>query len=132
MGDSPFDVFSYAHMTMLAPTRSLSRMFGALEDETRLRIVALLSHRELCVCHLQQILAISQPTVSRQLRILRLAGIVTDRRVGRWVHYQLARQMDADCARVMRPLIQSFSKDAALKQRLRVLISKAGPDACAP
>jgi ArsR family transcriptional regulator len=117
---------------MLTAAVPLSRLFGALEDETRLRIVALLSHRELCVCHIQQILGLSQPTISRHLRILRLAGVVIDRRVGRWVHYRLAPQADPGCARVMRPLIQSFSGDRSLKVRIRRTLAKAGPTACAP
>lgn len=117
---------------MLTAAGPLSRLFGALEDETRLRIVALLSHRELCVCHIQQILSLSQPTISRHLRILRLAGVVTDRRVGRWVHYRLTPQGDPDCARIMRPLIKSFSEDRSLRMRIRTTIAKAGPTACEP
>jgi ArsR family transcriptional regulator, arsenate/arsenite/antimonite-responsive transcriptional repressor len=119
-------------MTMLAAAGPLSRLFAALEDETRLRIVALLSHRELCVCHIQQILGLSQPTISRHLRLLRLANVVTDRRVGRWVHYRLASQVDPDCARIMRPLIRSFSADRSLKVRIRTTLAKAGTTACAP
>jgi ArsR family transcriptional regulator len=46
--------------------RPLSQAFRALGDETRLRIVALLSHGELCVCHLEKALGISQPNASRQ------------------------------------------------------------------
>ena len=47
--------------------RPVSRLFKALGDETRLRIVALLSHGELCVCHIQEALGLSQPNVSRQV-----------------------------------------------------------------
>ena len=46
------------------------RMFQALADETRLRIVHLLVHGELCVCHIEKGLGISQPNASRQLGIL--------------------------------------------------------------
>ncbi len=45
--------------------RPLTRLFRALADETRLRIVALLAHGELCVCHLETALELSQPNVSR-------------------------------------------------------------------
>ena len=115
---------------MLAAATPLSRLFGALEDRTRLRIVATLSHGELCVCHIQQLLDLSQPTISRHLRILRLADVVTDRRVGRWVHYRLTKQADPDCARVMRPLIRSFLADRALKTRIGNTVAKVGPTAC--
>ena len=107
-------------MTMIAPiaTRPLSQLFGALEDETRLSIVALLAHGELCVCHLQALLSLSQSNVSRHLRILRLAGVVADRRSGRWVYYRLARQDDADCAAVLRPLTRRFLSNRALRARI--------------
>jgi ArsR family transcriptional regulator len=60
--------YTYFHMASQAlDVRSVSRLFKALADETRLRIVALLSHAELCVCHLADALAISQPNVSRHL-----------------------------------------------------------------
>ena len=67
----------------------VTRLLKALADPTRLRIVALLSRGELCVCHIQEALSLSQPNVSRHLRILRLAGVVADRRKGPWVHYRL-------------------------------------------
>src|ERR1051325_5215410 len=55
--------------------RPLTRLFRALGDETRLRIVALLSHGELCVCHLESALELNQSTASRHLGILRAAGV---------------------------------------------------------
>ena len=58
----------YFHMSAAAlDVRSFSRLFKALGDETRLRIVALLSHGELCVCHVEEALRLSQPKVSRHL-----------------------------------------------------------------
>jgi len=67
-----------------------AHLLKALADPTRLRIVTLLSRGELCVCHIQDALSLSQSNVSRHLRILRLAGIVIDRREGQWVHYRLS------------------------------------------
>lgn len=119
-------------MPTAATTRSLSRLFGALEDETRLRIIAVLAHGELCVCHLQALLSLSQPNVSRHLRILRLAGLVSDRRSGRWVHYRLARPKEPECAIVLRSLIRTLAADAALQRRLQGVVTKAGPSACRP
>jgi ArsR family transcriptional regulator len=84
--------------------RTVSRFFRALGDETRLRIVALLSHGELCVCHLQAALGLSQPNISRQLGVLRAAGIVEDRRDGNWVYYRLLPQQDEDRARHLEAL----------------------------
>lgn len=110
--------------------RSMSRLFKALGDETRLRIVALLTHGELCVCHLEAALAIAQPTTSRHLAVLRHAGVVEQRRHGRWAYYRLAQQPDADCARQLRALVGSFGKRAMLKHDVERLLKVRGPGAC--
>jgi len=70
--------------------KAIARTFKALSDETRLRIIALLSRGELCVCDLMEILALPQSTVSRHLATLRHAGLVEDRRQGVWMYYRLA------------------------------------------
>jgi ArsR family transcriptional regulator len=78
--------------TLPSPTRA-ARWFHALSDETRLEIVAMLSHGERCVCELQSSLDAAQSRLSFHLRTLKDAGIVTDRRDGRWVHYALNREV---------------------------------------
>lgn len=65
-------------------------VFQALSDTTRLHIVLLLQQQhELCVCELTHTLSLEQPKVSRHLANLRKIGLVTDRREGTWVFYQL-------------------------------------------
>lgn len=65
-------------------------LFQALSDPTRLRIVALLgAEGELCVCELTHALDLSQPMISRHLGNLRDAGLVSDRRAGKWIYYRL-------------------------------------------
>lgn len=73
-------------------TRSpkIDRMFRAFADETRLRLLHLLTRGELCVCDLTAILRLSQPKVSRHLAYLRRAGLVRGRKDGLWRHYSLA------------------------------------------
>jgi ArsR family transcriptional regulator len=110
--------------------RSFSKLFKALGDETRLRIVALLSHGELCVCHLEEALDVSQPKVSRHLAILRMAGVVEDRREGSWVYYKLARQNDAGCRRQLKTLAGMFGKRAVLRKDLERLVKVRGPESC--
>lgn len=56
--------------------------FKALGEPTRLRIIKLLSEKELCVCQLEQIMQISQPRISQHLKILKQTGLVTERRDG--------------------------------------------------
>ena len=62
--------------------------FKALADPTRIRITVLLSRGELCVCDLTAVLAMPQSTISRHMSKLKSAGLVVDRRDGRWVHYR--------------------------------------------
>lgn len=67
---------------------NLALMFQSLDDQTRLRLLALLLEAgELCVCDLVAVLRLPQSTVSRQLSILKNAGWLRDRRVGAWKHY---------------------------------------------
>lgn len=61
----------------------------ALCDDTRLRIVELLADGERCVCDIQGPMGISQPLLSFHLKVLREAGVVSDRRAGRWAYYSL-------------------------------------------
>jgi len=64
-------------------------LFKGLTEQTRLRIVVLLLERELCVCDILEVLGLPQSTVSRHMTRLKAAGLVMDRREGKWVHYQL-------------------------------------------
>ena len=65
------------------------RIFKALSDETRVRIVKLLEHGELCVCDIGAALGMVQPKVSFHLGVLKNSGLLKDRKQGKWVHYSL-------------------------------------------
>lgn len=67
----------------------LVAVFHALSDETRLAIVKRLSGGERCVCDLQDLLDAAQSRLSYHLKTLKEAGLIADRREGRWVHYSL-------------------------------------------
>ena len=110
--------------------RPLTRLFRALGDETRLRIVALLSHGELCVCHIEAALELTQPNASRHLAILRAAGIVSHRRRDKWVHYRLAEQPNEECARQLSALTATFAKKDVLRKDVARLVKAKGPGAC--
>ncbi|PYP08201.1 MAG: transcriptional regulator [Gemmatimonadetes bacterium] len=79
-------------VTTLPDISRAARSFHALSDETRLEIVGLLSHGERCVCELQNVLGAAQSRLSFHLKTLKDAGLVTDRREGRWVYYSLSRE----------------------------------------
>ncbi len=110
-------------------TVPLSRFFRALGDETRLRIVALLAHGELCVCHLEQALGLSQPNASRQLGILKAAGIVASRRDGSWVYYAIAAQPSETARQLLATLTTTFATEHALRIDHAKLRESFGPDA---
>jgi ArsR family transcriptional regulator len=67
-----------------------ARLFHALSDETRLAVLELLRGGERCVCELQDALGAAQSRLSFHLKVLKEAGLVTDRREGRWAYYTLA------------------------------------------
>lgn len=66
-----------------------ARLFHALSDETRLQVLDLLREGERCVCELSASLGAQQSRLSFHLRTLKDAGLVTDRRQGRWIYYRL-------------------------------------------
>lgn len=110
--------------------RPVSRLLKALADETRLRIVALLAHGELCVCHVEAALGLTQPNASRHLGILRNAGIVETRRKQCWVFYRIAPQQDPDCERLLREIVNSFAGRSSLEADVARLLRTRGPGAC--
>ena len=110
--------------------RPLSRLFRALGDETRLRIVALLVHGELCVCHLETALGLQQSTASRQLAILKAAGVVDCRRDGTWVYYRLSEQDHQAVQSLLDVLVASFGAEKALRADHARLRRSCGPAAC--
>lgn len=64
-------------------------LFHALSDETRLSIIEMLRDGERCVCELQDELDAAQSRLSFHLRVLKEAGLVSDRRDGRWSYYTI-------------------------------------------
>ena len=74
--------------TVVQPARA-AELFHALSDETRLGILEMLRGGERCVCDLQDELEAAQSRLSFHLRVLKEAGLVTDRREGRWSYYTI-------------------------------------------
>jgi ArsR family transcriptional regulator, arsenate/arsenite/antimonite-responsive transcriptional repressor len=70
----------------------LAKVFKALGDPVRLRLLSLIASRaggEICVCELTPAFALSQPTISHHLKLLRQAGLIDCERRGTWVYYWL-------------------------------------------
>ena len=81
-----------SHLVTPDAVQGLADTFSALGDPTRVRILDVLSHGELCVCDLAAVLGLSQSAVSHQLRLLRGIRLVKPRRDGRIVFYSLDDQ----------------------------------------
>ena len=69
--------------------KKTAAVFKALGDPARVEIVSMLQEKELCVCDILDAFAVSQPTISHHLRILKQAGLVNDKREGKWIYYSL-------------------------------------------
>lgn len=67
----------------------ITNFLKALSDETRIKIIKLLSHQELCVCEVVEILEKNQPCISQHLTILKNANLVKIRKEGLWIVYSL-------------------------------------------
>lgn len=89
--------------TYLDADRAIS-LFHALSDLTRLSILERLRHGERCVCELTDALDAAQSRLSFHLRVLKDAGLVTDRREGRWMYYTLNPEALSDAAELVKTL----------------------------
>ena len=98
------------------------RVMKALSDPNRVRIVKLLQLKELCVCELQELLGLAQSTVSKHLKVLDDAGVISSSRDGAWVIYAVNETEESDHVHVllreMREWVEEDSVYAAMKQRL--------------
>jgi ArsR family transcriptional regulator len=105
----------------------MERLFKALADPTRLRLIHLLGDDELCVCSCVAVLNTNQPKISRHLAYLRRAGLVTARRDGKWTHYRLTQPTDNHIAIIFNELRASLANDPQMqndKARLETLTRK--------
>jgi ArsR family transcriptional regulator len=86
--------------------RDFENALKAVGDPTRTRILKLLEEGDLCVCQIQAVLGHATSTVSKHLSILKGAGLVEDRRAGKWIHYALAPDSRNPHARGVLGLVQ--------------------------
>lgn len=71
---------------------NVEKLFKALGDENRLRILNLLTYYELCVCELEILLDLNQSNVSRHLGKLKAEGIISWSKDAQWIHYKLSEE----------------------------------------
>ncbi len=110
---------------------------AALADPLRMRLVRLLMERELCVCELMDMLDEPQYKVSRHLRTLKQAGVVRDRREGKWMHYAIATTLPAAWREALLGLARAWDDIPQIQadlERLHTLMLRAAdePARCSP
>lgn len=107
--------------------QDMIQVFKALTDETRLRILKLLEHGELCVCEIVAALDIVQPKVSFHLATLKDAGLVNDTKHGKWIHYRL-NESDIFRRFLMISIAERAQGEGVLKDKERLEAFRLGKD----
>jgi ArsR family transcriptional regulator, arsenate/arsenite/antimonite-responsive transcriptional repressor len=102
-------------------SNSVDRVFRAVADPTRLRILHLLRGSERCVCELVDALRVPQPKASRHLAYLRRVGLVSVRKQGLWAFYKLTPARDAFHAQLLQCLATCFGDVPVMKRDRRRL-----------
>ena len=93
------DAVKLAAPESAAKLRQAERLFGAIGESNRMKILLLLSKREMCVCELEAALGMPQPTVSHHLGVLEQANLLQRSKKGRWVFYEIAKSPALDLVR---------------------------------
>ena len=109
----------------------LIEVYKCLCDETRLRILHLLSHRPLCVCHFQEVLSAPQVKISKHLAYLREHALVETQREGAWIVYSLPAKPSPELTANMKCLQDCCRESAVftadLRRMTKALANCAGP-----
>jgi len=122
-------------LTYIMVMISAETVFKLLSDTTRLRALVLMkNHGELCVCELTHALNISQPKISRHLAHLRDANLVTDRRQGLWIYYQINPELPEWITSILKVSINELNQNQPYSDDDSVLIdmpNRPGASCCA-
>ena len=98
--------------------KNFLRVTKALADANRVRVVKLLENRALCVCEIQQVLGLAQPTVSSHMKILEEAGLVHKERQGTWMIYSQALDSESPYVQTMLRELRGWLADDAILQTM--------------
>src|ERR1700691_2433346 len=105
-------------------SQPLDRLFRALGDPTRLRLLNLMAEQEICVCYFTEVIGAPQPKISRHLAYLRRAGLVAARREGKWMHYRLAAPPSPQAAAILKSVLDALKQETQLLRDLQRLNSE--------
>ena len=101
--------------------KTFIKVMKALSDPNRVKILKLLQRRELCVCEIQAAIGLAQPTVSKHLKILEDAGLVTFSKDGLWVNYRISDGSSSPYAAALLGNLRHWLED---DPEIRELINK--------
>lgn len=86
----------FRHLANCIIMNDFIKVFKAVSDKNRVRIIKMLESRELCVCEITEILDLAPSTVSKHLSILKEANLISDDKVGKWVNFKINQEIDKE------------------------------------
>ena len=111
--------------------KAFIKVMKALSDPNRVKMIKLLQHKVMCVCEIQAALGLAQSTVSKHLKILEEAGLITYYKDGLWVNYSLADGTDSPyAANLLGSLKHWLDDDSELKVIVEQLPNIRREDIC--
>lgn len=111
--------------------RELLRIFKALSDKNRIRIIKMLQRKPMCVCELAEALGLAMSTVSKHLTILRDAELIDDLKDGKWVDYSLSKSSGSLYAKeLLRGMNRWLNEDTVVKADIKKAGKISRKDIC--
>jgi len=98
------------------------KIFKALSDSNRIRIVKMLQKKALCVCEIKDILKLATSTVSKHLSILRSAGLIVDWKDGKWINYKINPEPESLVANALLYIQLQIEDDETIKNDRKLII----------
>ena len=95
------------------------KIFKALSDSNRIRIVKMLQRKSLCVCEIKDVLNLATSTVSKHLSILREAGLISDWKDGKWINYKINPEPDSLVSNALLYVQMQIEDDETIKNDRR-------------
>jgi len=116
-------------------TKRFTRVMKALSDPGRVVVIKLLARKNLCVCEITALLGLAQPTVSKHLRVLEEAGLISREKEGPWINFRLADGSDSPYAATLLDHLDTWlEEDPGLQEILARLpqVDRQQIKACPP
>ncbi|MGB9696538.1 MAG: ArsR/SmtB family transcription factor [Ignavibacteria bacterium] len=109
---------------MMEPLEKYEKIFKALSDKSRLRILKMLQRKSLCVCEITEILKLATSTVSKHLSILHEAGLIISDKDKKWVNYKINPEPEDDIVSAVLLFVHlQLENDEVIKKDKKALAS---------